>query len=402
MSNVADSHLQSSSLAARVVRHLSETHRIAFARLSANFRVTDYSENFRDILIDPPDVIEGHVIETLIWEFVGAEDGLSEVLEGKIDRFQIEYAIRERPPRDVQYLNFIVIPVIEQNPSEGLLLIVEDVTDRGILERALLQERNELLLTQNLLSEANVELQRLNRLKSLFLSMAAHDLRAPLTIILGYIELQRDLLQIGKIDEAEKYLAIVTDQVERLNRLIRDFLDLDLIEEGNFQISGEYCDLRNVFQETTDLMRHTAYRNHIELVLELPDGELPVQVDPERIQQVVYNLLSNAIKYTSSGGKVWISAKEEPKYISFRVEDNGRGMTQEELSRLFQIYYRTAEAKESITEGTGLGLFIVKTIVEAHHGQVKVVSQPKSGSIFTVFLPKPEAPNGMDERDPLR
>ena len=375
-------------LAARVAQAISATYQMAYAQLAPDLTVVQHSSNFPSLLPHPVQEITGQPIAELLWELVGTEEILGEILQGKQITYRLEYINRERADGSTTYLNFQVLPLDADDPGRGLLLLIENETGDGRLQQLLVQDRNELRLVKDQLTDANEELIRLNRLKSLFLSMSAHDLRTPLTAISGYASLMLDVLPDDINPSIRNYLMIVTHQAGRLNSLISDFLDLDQIEEGRLTLEPEPLDLRKVVEEVTNVMQINANSRETSLETSLPDNPVNLWADRDKLYRVVYNLVGNAIKYTPRQGRVKVQVEPNGDQVVLHVIDNGRGLTEEQLANLFQIYYRTEDAKKSKTQGTGLGLYIVKMLVEAHQGQITVISQPGQGSTFTVMLPK--------------
>ncbi len=375
-------------LAARVAQAVTATYQMAYAQLAPDLTVAQYSSNFPSLLPFKTPQITGQLITDLLWELVGTEEILDEILQGQQASHRLEYINRELADGSTAYLNFQVLPLDTDDPSRGLLLLVENETAYGRLQQSLVQDRNELRLLKEELTEANDELVRLNRLKSLFLSISAHDLRTPLTAISGYASLILDILPNEINSSMQNYLKIITHQAGRLNGMISDFLDLDQIEEGRLKLEPEPLDLQGIVEEVTQVMQINANNRETDLITNLPEKPLILWADRDKLYRVVYNLVGNAIKYTPRQGRVEVQAEPDGDQIVLRVVDNGRGMTAEQLANLFQIYYRTEDAKKSKAQGTGLGLYIVKMLVEAHQGQITVASQPEQGSTFTVVLPK--------------
>jgi signal transduction histidine kinase len=242
-----------------------------------------------------------------------------------------------------------------------------------------------LRLARRELARLNEDLQRLNRLKSLFLSMAAHDLRTPLTSIRGYSTLLAKDAHLP--DQYRKPLRTIAVQADKLNRLISDLLDLDQIEQGRLAIKPESCDLGEIVREVVEAIEAYARDQGKEIATVLPERPLQIRADSAAIWRVLHNLVGNAVKYTDRGGRIRVSASQTAAETIIQVADNGLGMSDEEMSRLFQLYYRTGQAVDSKVAGTGVGLFIVKTLVEAHGGSIAVSSRPDQGSTFTVRLP---------------
>jgi len=374
-------------LAARAAKALMQEHRIAYAQLAPDLTIVHASSNLRDAIHDPTPQIEGSALTALFLEFVFAEEPLYAIMRGEANDYRLERVNRESADGSIAYFTFHVVPLDELNPVLGLMLIVKDVSLTSHAEQRIMQDRNELRLLQSQLARANEELQRINRFKSFLLSMAAHDLRAPLTSILGFAGLlSNDPPAIGE-PEQKQALAMIEAQGRRLEHLISDLLDLDQTERGKLVISYKLCELSELIREVMKPLDVTRELRHITLKLDLPKMPLQLQADPERLRQILNNMISNAIKYTPEGGHIEIAARAENDEAVIQISDNGKGMTEDQLSHLFQLYYRTDDARQSKVKGTGLGLFIVKTLVEAHHGSIDVASKPKQGTTFTVRLP---------------
>jgi signal transduction histidine kinase len=375
-------------LAARVAQAISATYQMAYAQLAPDLTVVQHSSNFPSLLPDVAQEIVGQPITDLLWELVGMEETVGEILQGRQAAHRLEHVNRELADGSTAYLNFLVLPLEANDPGRGLLLMVENETGYGRLQQSLVQDRNELRLVKQQLTEANEELKRLDRLKTLFLSMAAHDLRTPLTSISGYASLVLDILPGDITPSIPNYLTIVTHQAGRLNGLISDFLDLDQIEEGRLTLEPEPLDFGGIVEEVASVMQINADNRETALETLLPEKPLIIWADRDKLYRVVYNLVGNAIKYTPRQGRVKVQVESDGDRVVLRVTDNGRGLTPEQLANLFQLYYRTEDTPNSKSQGTGLGLYIVKMLVEAHQGRVEVASQLGQGATFTVILPQ--------------
>ena len=375
-------------LAAYVAKAFTSIHRLAYAQIGADLRIIHVSPNFRFLA----DQIELEVIAKPVtewfWLFIGAEDVLHDMLNGKLPLFEIKNVHYDLSDGTTAYLNFQLLPIQPENPNQGLLLIVEDVSSVGNLQHSLVQERNELRLLQLELGAANKELQRLNQLKSLFLAMAAHDLRTPLTAIHGYASLLREMHLDAPHSREFEYLNSIVSQSDHLNFLINNMLDLDQIERGTFTVVPDNCIMQPIIMDVVQGMQLITDRREMQLTIDIPDTPLIVRAESERIRQIIYNLLSNAHKYTPRGGKIRIKAiAENDTDMLLEISDTGQGMTPEQVNSLFQPYYRTQDARQSNIKGTGLGLFIVKSTIEAHGGQISVTSKVDEGTTFSIRLP---------------
>jgi two-component system phosphate regulon sensor histidine kinase PhoR len=221
--------------------------------------------------------------------------------------------------------------------------------------------------------------------------MAAHDIRAPLTVIRGYAEIlstmaETDLTEINFADFNE-FLNTIRVQTDWLDTIINNILGLDQIENDQLILHIVPCDLKNVLVDTCDMMQATARLNQRTLTYSMADGEAIVAGDQQRLQQILQNLIGNGIKYNRSGGTVHIDLSTTENMAVVTVADSGFGIAPDQLPFIFELYYRTESAQQSQVRGTGLGLFIVKTLVEAHHGSIDVVSRTDVGTTFTVSLP---------------
>jgi signal transduction histidine kinase len=236
------------------------------------------------------------------------------------------------------------------------------------------------------LSERNESLLELDRFKDRMLGLISHDLRSPLTSIRGYVELLLDE-ETGPLDEDQKrFLTVVKRNADRLDGQIGDLLLVAGIAEGSLSLHRSAVDLPRLVMEAVETAAPQAQEKHIDLLAACRPLR-PIDADGPRLAQVLDNLLSNAIKYTPEGGRVDVRASCEDDWITITVTDTGLGMTREELESIFDPFFRTEDAKERGINGTGLGLVIVKAVVEAHGGGVRVDSQPGAGSRFAITLP---------------
>jgi two-component system, sensor histidine kinase and response regulator len=224
-------------------------------------------------------------------------------------------------------------------------------------------------------------LERLNRLKSEFVSLVSHEFRTALVGISGFSEMIRD--EDVSLEEAKGYAGDINKDAERLNRMINDMLDLDRIEAGRLTLHIQNVDLTSLLEDAVDRARASSARHFIVCNF---DGHPSVQCDPDRIAQVVANLLSNAIKYSPDGGEIAVTSALRDGGVDVSVRDHGVGIAPEFVQRLFSRYERYEKTSTKIL-GTGLGLAISRQIVEMHGGRVWVDSEPGNGSDFHFTLP---------------
>jgi two-component system NtrC family sensor kinase len=226
-------------------------------------------------------------------------------------------------------------------------------------------------------------LKELDKLKSEFVSVVSHDLRSPLTSILGYVQL---LERAGELNEAQKeFVKRVHSSVDNITSLIGDLLDLGRLETG-LDLTLAPCSLNEIIIQVVDNVHMTLQEKDLKLELSLSEEEHFVQGDRKRLHQAFNNLVSNAIKYTPQHGKITIRMKNKDGQIISQVEDTGVGISPSDQPYVFDKFFRSDEVRDNF-QGSGLGLSIVKTVVERHNGRIWVASVPNSGTTFTVVLP---------------
>jgi signal transduction histidine kinase len=253
------------------------------------------------------------------------------------------------------------------------------------LTRNLNNKIEEVLSKTRELEESNKRLKELDRLKSEFVSIVSHELRTPLTAIIGFAK----TLQKIKVteDQKDKYLKIIELEGNRLAVLVDEFLDISKIESGNIELQIERYDMRNIIKETVERI---TIPEGIKVELNMPKNELQVNVDINKIKQVITNILNNALRYTKNGQKIIVSAEDKSKEVAVSITDEGPGISEEEKSRIFDKFYRGKDEFSERSRGSGLGLAIAKAMVDMHGGNIKVESEIGKGSTFIFNLPKKE------------
>ena len=225
--------------------------------------------------------------------------------------------------------------------------------------------------------------KELERLKDELVSTVSHELRTPLASIRGFVELL--LTREFSREQQQQFLGIVDTEIKRLTRLINDFLDLQRLERGDRIYEMAPHDLVPVLRDCASVVAGTGSGHQFEI--DLPEQPVLVQMDPDRIRQVIMNLLSNAVKFSPDGGTVTLTATLQGDTTRVSVGDEGIGMEPEVVRKLFSKFYRADSSATRKIEGTGLGLSLVREIVSAHGGEVWVDSAPGQGSCFHFRLP---------------
>ena len=231
--------------------------------------------------------------------------------------------------------------------------------------------------------EANQRLRELDRLKDEFVSTISHELRTPLTSISGYVELAREQAD----PETDGYLAVVERNAARLLALVNDLLFVARLQSGRLELEYEQVDVAKLVAESVATAKPHAAGANVELRLRLTGGDTAVRGDRRRLAQVVDNLVSNAIKFSPQAGVVDLTVGRRDGVVLIEVEDRGIGISEADRSRLFERFFRTRGALDRQIPGTGLGLYITKSIVDAHGGTVAAQSVVGTGSSFVVELP---------------
>lgn len=231
--------------------------------------------------------------------------------------------------------------------------------------------------------------RKLDEMRREFIATVSHELRTPLTSIHGYAEtLLEDDLENKEL--VKRFLKIIEEESARMTRLINDLLDLEKMEESEVNFEMKDVDLCEVVEYVYKIIQPIAEENEVDLIVECED--VVVKGNKERLIQMLLNLVDNAVKYTSlkekGEKKVWVRAYDTPDWVVVEVKDTGPGIPKESQSRIFEKFYRVDKARSRKMGGTGLGLTIVKTIVDKHGGKIEVESEINQGTVMRVFLPK--------------
>jgi len=230
-------------------------------------------------------------------------------------------------------------------------------------------------------------LKKMDKIKSDFVSMVAHEIKSPMNSVLALVKVIQDGLAGNVAEKQQEILGRVSEKIKGLSDLAADLLDLSRIESGLITLEKERLQIASLLSEQVTFHQTRAQGKNIHLSLE-PVSELPpILANKRAIEEVIANLLTNAIKYTPEAGKVAVSAAAEKDYVHVAVKDTGFGIGPEDLKRVFDRFYRVKNDHTRMISGTGLGLAIVKSILEAHNGRIEVESEPGHGSTFHVFLP---------------
>lgn len=226
------------------------------------------------------------------------------------------------------------------------------------------------------------ELKQAERIRIEFVGNVSHELRTPLTAINGYLQTLVGDVENGRLDQAQEFLRIVTQNVTRLKSLVEDLLDLSALESGK-ELNVDQVDVREITEAVMKQLDPGQHKIHIYYDFD------KIQADPARLEQVLRNLLENAIRYVPKGGNIEVRwRKSKLGTVELQVKDDGPGIAPEHQSRLFERFYRVDEGRSRAEGGTGIGLSLVKHIVQRHGGHVFVRSQLGQGSEFICEFPE--------------
>lgn len=267
----------------------------------------------------------------------------------------------------------------ESGQFVGVILVFRDITERRRLERELHQR--------------SLDLVDRDRRKDEFLAVLAHELRNPLSPIANTLQMLR--LQFASHPEIERAGAMMERQLNHLVRLVDDLLDVSRITRGKFELRKQSIELAAVVGRTVESVRSFMDERQHHLRIDLAAEAMQLEADPDRVEQVLANLLNNAAKYTPHGGEISLSAQREGGEIVLRVRDNGIGIRAEALPQLFDLFHQADRVPGRVSEGLGIGLTLVRNLVEMHGGSVSATSAgPNQGSEFVVRLPALRSPSG--------
>ncbi len=229
----------------------------------------------------------------------------------------------------------------------------------------------------------SLEVNRVNMLRRQMTADIAHDLRTPLTVIAGYIEAMRD----GVLQPTEQRLSLIYAEIERLQDLVTDLRMLSQADAGELPLHPQQIDVMQLLERTTEVFCHHAEQQDVDLQVEISEEVPDILVDEARMMQIMDNLISNALQYTPAGGKILLGAKKSNNHVDITVKDTGEGIIEDELPFIFDHFHRADKSRHQESGGSGLGLSIVKALVEAHCGRVWAESTPGAGTIIHIEMP---------------
>lgn len=351
----------------------------------------------------------GSFLLDIIPELAGSEEALTDVLIGCRTHFELswtEHANGDGPP---SHLMCSVLPHRDgEGCITGILCLVQDVTDLISQGGWLAHQHHEMRMLRDALHRRNeqlalasAELRSLDQIKSAFVSIAANELRTPLTAITGYLELLLDGADNGFSGVQRDYLGIIRGSAEHLLTVVNDLLDLTRIEAGRIELAMQPVDLVAVVGTVTAEHVDALRAKRQQLTARTPANLPLVLCDQLRARQILSNLIENAIKYTPHEGKLTIQIGHAPEegFLLITVEDSGLGIPAAEQAKVFQRFFRASNAKNVDTNGMGLKLHIARALVELHGGRMWFESEVGRGTAFYLTLPIADVSDGRNSID---
>ena len=332
---------------------------------------------------------------------------------GSTPGFLIKTGVYQFPPVEI-----VMIPIRFQEQRFGVIVLgaIRAIDDQeaafleklslqlGVAFNSFFQKENQQIMAAELrahsgeLLEKNRLLKMADQAKSDFLANMSHELRTPLNAVIGFSELLKDRVLGELAPEQADAAKDIFESGQHLLSLINDILDLSKVEAGMMELELEATDLQNLLQNALGVVREKAAAHQISFSIEVDLDSPPVVLDQRKTKQILYNLLSNAVKFNVKGGRVILRARRHsnlkepefwdfPTWLEISVTDTGIGISKKDLERLFQPFVQADSGLDRHYEGTGLGLSLVKRMVELHGGRVTLESVLGEGSTFHVWLP---------------
>ncbi len=268
-----------------------------------------------------------------------------------------------QPKGNVVPIEVNIAPLKKDGRFAGIIGTIRDITDRKHVEE---------------------ELKKSERLKTEFMNIAAHELKSPVTPIKGYLDLI--IADEDASEKVKKWAKVSLRNSERLLKLVNDILDVSRLDTDTMRFDMEKVNPTDILDEIAEDMKPAIEAKGLEFILHIPKDMPDIMGDRHRLAQVLKNLMVNALKFTDNGS-IALLAKKEKNHIIIAVEDSGVGMSEQEMKKIFEKFYQAYTGDDRKNEGTGLGLFICKQIVEKHHGKIWAESNIKEGSTFKIKLP---------------
>ena len=352
--------------------------------LDQNLRVVTVSRSFYEFFKVKPEDTVGQLIYDLgnkQWDIPKLRELLENILPQKVsfDNYEVEHEFATIGRR-IMLLNARQIKR-SLGKERIILLAIEDITERKKIEKGLERSNEDL-------KELAIELKRTTQAKSEFLANMSHELRTPLNSIIGFSEVLYDET-FGPVNEKQKkYVNNVLTSGKHLLLLINQILDMAKVEAGKMKLTVSDVSMKSLLNDIALLIEDMAGKKKIEILLEIAKDLPDIEADELKVKEIVYNLLSNAVKFTPDGGKIGLRAKRADSGIEIVIWDTGAGIAPENMEKIFEGFFRVDSQYSRVTEGTGLGLPLSRSLVELHGGKLSVESSGlNKGTLVRFTLP---------------
>lgn len=269
-------------------------------------------------------------------------------------------------------------------PIQEITQATQAVAQGNLAQQVPVRSDDELGRLATSFNQMSADLAQSRDLRRQMTADIAHDLRTPLSLILGHAEALSD----GVLPPTPETFDVIHDEARRLNRLVEDLRLLSLAEAGELALAIRPVSPGSLLERAIVAHAPAAQQKGIALTLEAAPNLPEVPVDPDRMAQVLDNLLANALRYTPENGRIHLVASQTPTAVQLKVQDSGPGMAAAELAHVFDRFYRGDKSRQRHEGGSGLGLAIAKSIVESHNGRIRAESAPGQGATFILELPK--------------
>jgi signal transduction histidine kinase len=268
-------------------------------------------------------------------------------------------------------------------PLRELTQATHAISEGDLTQQVSIRSRDELGELAKAFNKMSAQLLRSVTSRKQMTADIAHELRTPLSLILGHAEAVHD----GVLPPTRENFEIIREEAERLEHLVEDLRILSLADAGELSIIPQPIDPGQFLHEVANLYQVKAQKKNIKLDLDIAAPLSTLEVDPGRMTQVLTNILDNALRHTPENGTVTLSAKQISSKIEFAIQDSGPGLSPEDITRIFERFYRADPSRQREDGGSGLGLAIAKSIVQAHNGQLSAESEAGNGLKITISLP---------------
>lgn len=318
------------------------------------------------------------------------QEAIKELLRTGTDKGITEYHLK-RADGTYIWVEIKASVIYKDRKPCGVQGIVRDITER----KRMIEESEKY---QWEIEQQNIKLKELDHIKSDLFTVTSHEIRAPMTSMKGYVQML-SMGSIGEITgEQKKNLEVVLRNINRLDCLIQDILDLSQLKSGTMEFVPEETNVQKLIDGVTEATQSSADLKNIEINRELEENLPSLNIDSERIKQVIINLINNAIKFSPDGSIISIKAKKNVDDILFEVQDFGCGIPKDEQAKIFETFYQVDSSMNRSFDGAGLGLSISKNIIHAHKGKIWAESEGEGTTMFFTLPISSEKQEGKEQQ----